>query len=171
MATKSENKKSHRTISRYVQVQKNKKKNTIKKQRKNKEKKNNTPPYKRDTWEPFIQSQHSQNCIPNNASLDTNVLLICFLWLVSWELSAIDHVHPVWISQILSLIRNSFNNKDRCEHHRSNRIDRSDHGRWYTQMDEVVVFVLKWERLGTTFRPLGFSSSKAQWPKRYSQSL
>ena len=31
-----------------------------------------------------------------------NVLLICFLWLVSWELSAIDHVHPVWISQILS---------------------------------------------------------------------
>ena len=30
-----------------------------------------------------------------------NVLLICFLWLESWELSAVDHVHPVWISQIL----------------------------------------------------------------------
>ena len=33
----------------------------------------NTPPYKRDTWEAFIQSQHSQNCIPNSASLDTSV--------------------------------------------------------------------------------------------------
>ena len=62
------------------------KKKIKKKKKEKKKKKKNTPPYKRDTREAFIQSQHSQNCIPNSASLDTIVPVD----LVSWELSAID---------------------------------------------------------------------------------